>query len=188
MRVIAGTLGGRKIKTISGKLTRPTLDKVKESLFNALGQFFSGGIGLDLFAGSGSLGIEAISRGIDKCIFIDKNYAAYQTIKENIQLLNIEDQSEVYKMDAFKGLQFLKGQNYQFDYVFLDPPYQKQKINEIIKILEDDRLLNEGACIITECLKEEKLLKNYKNTHYIKEYLYGITKITIYKKSGDGNE
>lgn len=187
MRIVSGTLGGRTIKAVPGKKTRPTLDKVKESVFNALGQYFTGGIGLDLYAGSGNLGIEAISRGVDSCVFIDKDFLANQVIKENIESLNIESKSEVYKMDSFKALTMLYNKKYQFDYVFLDPPYQKQKINEVLTKLEDCNLLKDEATIIVECLKETELLLNYKGIKLEKEYIYGITKITIYKKYGDRN-
>ncbi|QVK18892.1 16S rRNA (guanine(966)-N(2))-methyltransferase RsmD [Mycoplasmatota bacterium] len=185
MRIVSGTLRGRTVKAVPGKKTRPTLDKVKESVFNALGQYFTGGIGLDLYAGSGNLGIEAISRGLDSCVFIDRDFLAHQVIKDNIKTLNIESQCEIFKMDSFKALTMLSNKKYQFDYVFLDPPYQKQKINEVLTKLEDYDLLNDEATIIVECLKESELLVKYKGLQLEKEYIYGITKISIYKKCGD---
>lgn len=188
MRVVAGSLKGRIIKSITGNKTRPTLDKVKEAMFNALGQFFLGGVALDLFAGSGNLGIEAISRGIDKCIFIEKDYHAYKIIKENLENLKIDDKAIVYKNDAFKALKFLLVNNYKFDYIFLDPPYNKQRINDIIIFLEDNNMLNDNALIICEYLKEDELISSYQNIHLNKTYLYGITKISIYKKGGEVND
>jgi len=185
MRVVSGDLRGRLIKPVPGKNTRPTLDKVKESVFNAIGQYFPGGLGLDLYAGSGNLGIEAISRGLNLCIFVDRDYSANQIIKENIKNLKIESKSEIYKMDAFTALTMLSNKSYQFDYVFIDPPYEKQKIDEILTLLEDLNLLNIEATVIVECSKETNTLENYKQLHYIKEYVYGITKIIIYQKRGD---
>jgi 16S rRNA (guanine(966)-N(2))-methyltransferase RsmD len=186
MRVVAGFLRGRTIKPVPGKNTRPTLDKVKEAVFNILGQFFAGGVGLDLYSGSGNLGIEAISRGLDKCVFVEKSYLAYQTIVNNLKQLAISDYSEVYKIDANL---FLK--NYhkdKFDYVFLDPPYKNHQINDILVTLVDKNLLNRYATVTVECLKTNELFSSYQDLVMEKEYLYGISKITIYKKTGDNNE
>src|SRR5690625_390253 len=104
MRVIAGDFRGRILKSVPGTQTRPTSDKIKEAAFHMMGPFFDGGICLDLFAGSGSLGIEAISRGFDFSVFIEKNRRAIHTISKNIKLLNIEEKTEVSRMDAFKAL------------------------------------------------------------------------------------
>lgn len=188
MRVVAGFLRGRKIISVPGKNTRPTLDQVKEALFNILGQFFTSGKGLDLFAGSGSLGIEAISRGLEKCVFVDKDFKSYQVIKENLQLLNIEQKSEVYKMDYLKALKYFQEKKEKFDYVFLDPPYHLQKMNEIMKLLVDYDLLNEDAIVTCESLKEEDLIDSYQSIKLKKVYYYGISKITIYQKGGVFNE
>ncbi len=188
MRVIAGSLGGRHIKAVPGNSTRPTLDKVKESIFNAIGQYFDDDIILDLFAGSGNLGIEAISRGAKKCIFIEKSIHAHRIINENIDILKIRDYCEVYKIDAFIALDLLKNKGYCFDYIFLDPPYKNQKINEILTKLVDKNLLNNNAKIIVECLKQDELISEYKDLRFLKQYIYGITKISIFKKYGDNNE
>lgn len=188
MRIIAGTLRGRTIKAVPGNSTRPTLDKVKESVFNVIGQYFDDDIILDLFAGSGNLGIEAISRGAKKCVFIEKDYHAYKIINENIDLLKISDQCEVFKMDANSALDFLKNKGYSFDYIFLDPPYKKQKINETIINLVDKNLLNDNAKIIVECLKEDELIDEYQGLRFLKQYIYGITKISIFEKYGDRDE
>ena len=99
MRVIAGKFKSRQLKSVDSKLTRPTTDKNKENLFNMIGPFFDGGVCLDLFGGSGGLGIEAISRGMDELYSVDKQYKAFATIKENIQTLKIQDAAHVYKMD-----------------------------------------------------------------------------------------
>lgn len=182
MRVIAGEYRGRVVKAVPGMNTRPTLDKVKESVFNALGQFFDGGTVLDLYAGSGNLGIEALSRGASQCVFIDRDFKAYQTIKENIKNLKLDDKSEIYKASDSKAMKLLKEKNWKFDFVFLDPPYNKQRINDVIKALEDGQLLNNEALIVSECLKKDLLLEAYHTIHFVKEYVYGTTKITIYKK------
>src|SRR5690625_4822655 len=121
MRVIAGNLKGRILKTVPGKSTRPTSDKVKEAVFHMLGPFFEEGICLDLFAGSGSLGIEDISRGMEQAIFIEKNGKAVKTIEENIKLVNIKDRVEIIRMDAYRSLRVLGKRQNQFDLIFIDP-------------------------------------------------------------------
>lgn len=102
MRVISGKYKSHPIKTVSNQKTRPTSDKVKEALFHSIGPYFPGGSALDLFAGSGGLGIEALSRGVDHVIFVDKDYQANQLIKENIRQLNLTEQCEIYRTDAFE--------------------------------------------------------------------------------------
>ena len=107
MRVIAGEHNGRQLPPVPNRLTRPTTDKVKEALFQIIGPFFEGGQALDLFAGSGGLGIEALSRGLDHCVFVDKHPKAIQTIYENLKSLNIEEQAEVFRTDAFLFVVYL---------------------------------------------------------------------------------
>lgn len=104
MRVISGTRKGRTLKAVPGQSTRPTTDKVKESIFNMIGPYFDGGWALDLFAGSGGLGIEALSRGFDHCIFVDRDIKAIQTIKGNLNQLSLMDQSEVFRNEAKRAL------------------------------------------------------------------------------------
>ena len=105
MRVIAGKFKSRQLKSVDSSHTRPTTDKNKENLFNMIGPYFDGGICLDLFGGSGGLGIEALSRGMDELYSVDKQYKAFATIRENFKLLKIEDVAHVYKMDFRKALQ-----------------------------------------------------------------------------------
>ena len=186
MRIIAGKHKGRTIKTIKGTATRPTLDKVREAVFNILGQYFDGGVALDLFAGSGALGIEAVSRGIDKCIFVDVNIEAIKVIKENLKSLGIES-SEVIKGDALKALDGVL-RSYQFDLVFLDPPYHKNLIDTVLCKLIDNNLLKKEAVVVVESSKEENFIERYKSITFQKSYLYGITKIAIYKNVGDDYE
>lgn len=188
MRVIAGNLRGRVIKTIPGKNTRPTLDNVKEAMFNLLGQFFTGGKCLDLFSGSGSLGIEAISRGCDSCVFVERNYLAMKIIKENLQALGLDSKCEVYKMDVFKAINLLNKKGEKFDYIFLDPPYEKQNIDKVLQMLIDQDLLNKSGKIIVECVKTTELITSYQDLQIEKEKTYGITKIIIYKKYGDESD
>ncbi len=182
MRVIAGELKGRIIKPVKGMDTRPTTDKIKENIFNIIGPYFEGGLGLDLFGGSGNLGIEAISRGVDKVIFTDKQHQAVATIKQNLADLKIEDRAEVYKNDAYKSLKTLADRGVKFDIIFLDPPYKGQKINEIITFVHEHDMLAEYGIIMAECLKEDVLMESIADIDVIRRVEYGITAITIYQK------
>ena len=133
MRVIAGIHKSKALESLEGRNTRPTMDKVKEGIFNSLHEV--SGLGLDLFAGSGALGIEALSRGMDKVIFVDQNFKAVKVIKSNLKQLDLISQSEVYKNNADRALKALAKREIQFDYIFLDPPYNKGLIDEALKAL-----------------------------------------------------
>ena len=120
MRVVAGEYGGRRLKAVPGMKTRPTTDKVKEAMFNIIGPYLEGGQVLDLFAGSGGLSIEAVSRGADHATLVDRQYQAIKTIHENLSVTKEEDKFTVLKGDAYKMLNKLAKQEQGFDYVFLD--------------------------------------------------------------------
>lgn len=183
MRVIAGKFKSRQLKSVDSKLTRPTTDKNKENLFNMIGPYFEGGICLDLFAGSGGLGIEAVSRGMDELYSVDKQYRAFATIQDNVRTLKIENQVHVYKMDYSKALLKFAQESVQFDLVLLDPPYGMKVHQKILDFLVEHHMLRDQCIIVIEDLKEEVIqvqepfvLKKHQN--------YGITSlhILIYKE------
>jgi len=182
MRIIAGTLKGRTIKAVKGMNTRPTTDKVKENIFNMVGPYFHGGWALDLYGGSGNLGIESLSRGIEIVIFVDKEGVAIQTIKQNLKELNLEECAEVYRNDAFKALKALSKRKIQFELILLDPPYKGQRINEILEFIDEHKLLAKGGLILAECLKEDVLHHQVGELVQVKREVYGITAISIYEK------
>ncbi len=178
MRVIAGKFKSRQLKSVDSKRTRPTTDKNKENLFNMIGPYFQGGVCLDLFAGSGGLGIEAISRGMDELYSVDHQYRAFTTIQENVKLLKIENQVHVYKSDYSKALFNFSTEGIRFDLVLLDPPYGMKIHQKILDFLNQHQMLNDGCVIVIEDLKEEKIevhepfvLKKIQN--------YGITMMEI---------
>lgn len=185
MRVIAGTLKGRPLKAVPGSGTRPTTDKVKESIFNMLGPFFEGGIGLDLFAGSGGLGIEALSRGLDKVIFVDKDSKALQTIKANLKECGLMDHSEVYRNDAGRALKAIVKREITFDYIFLDPPYKQKKLEELLAYIDENNLLNENGYVMCEYSSESTPVNVIGRLHKVKEETYGIIGISIYTYQED---
>ena len=182
MRVVSGTLKGRAIKAVKGSNTRPTTDKIKESIFNIIGPYFDGGAVLDLYGGSGNLAIESLSRGMDKAVLVDRETAAIQTIRHNISQLGLTDQAEIYRNDAFKALKALAKREFSFDLVFLDPPYHGQRINDILEFINEHQLLNPNGIIMAECLKEDLLFEQVGTIEQVRREIYGITAISIYKR------
>lgn len=178
MRVIAGKYKRRILKTIKSNSTRPTTDKNKENLFNIIGPYFNGGVCLDLFGGSGGLGIEAISRGMKKLYVADHNYQAYKIIQENVKTLNMDEEIHVMKCDYKKALKTI---NECFDLVLLDPPYGKNIIPPILMSLQEKKQLNPGCLVVCEDLKEVSFEDEYENLKKIKMVTYGITSLHIYK-------
>lgn len=184
MRIVAGDYGGRKLKAVPGMKTRPTTDKVKEAMFNIIGPYFDGGEVLDLFAGSGGLSIEAVSRGAKKATLVDRQYQAIKTIKENIAVTKEEERFEVLKGDANKMLLKLAQANRTFEYVFLDPPYKEQQIVELMQKLSELKLLKDDALVICETDQQAKLPEELENFMFIKHADYGITELTFYRYQG----
>jgi 16S rRNA (guanine966-N2)-methyltransferase len=184
MRVVSGICKGRALKAVPGSSTRPTTDKVKEALFNMIGPYFDGGIGLDLFAGSGGLGLEAISRGLEKVIFIDREAKAIQTIHENIKACHFENHVEVYRNDASRALNALIKREMIFDFIFLDPPYKKQQLISLMEKIDEHSLLQNGGIIVCEHSSEVDLPQLVGRYSRIKYEKYGIIAISIYTNEG----
>lgn len=182
MRVVSGEFRGRKLSAVPGMATRPTTDKVKEALFNIIGPYFDGGQSLDLFAGSGGLSIEGVSRGIDHAVLIDRQYQAIKTIRHNVAVTKHPEQFSVYKMDARKALGMLGSHQAKFDLVYLDPPYAKQQILKNLTQMVEDDLLNDGAVVVAETNQEANLpTADLPNFTFIRRQTYGITVLTIYR-------
>ncbi len=184
MRVIAGKYKSRILQTIQSNSTRPTTDKNKENLFNIIGPYFDGGNCLDLFAGSGGLGIEAVSRGMNCLYSVDNNYRAYSMVKKNIDTLKMDEETHVLKSDYRKAIETLSKDEIKFDLVILDPPYGKQIIQPLLIKLQELKLLNESCIVVCEDLKEEVFEENYLSLNRIKQVSYGITALHIYRFEG----
>lgn len=182
MRVVAGNYGGRNLKTLDGKTTRPTGDKVRAAIFSMIGPFFDGGLVLDLYAGSGGLAVEAVSRGMDKAILVERDFRAQAIVLDNIKMTKETDKFVLLKMDAHRALQKLTE---RFDLVFLDPPYAKESIAEDIEMLEDLDLLSDRAIIVCETDMSVNLPDEIAGFEIMKEKLYGISKVTIYERGCD---
>ena len=181
MRIISGKYAKRNLFTLKSNRTRPTSDKVKESLFNSLGQFFQGGNVLDLYAGSGALGIEAVSRGCDHASLVDINHAACTIIKKNVALTKEEQRFNVYNMRSSAALKLFSENDEKFDLVFLDPPYAKEKIAKDMLQMVKSNLLNDHAIVVAET-DDHTELGEIIGFSLIKEHHLGKTIVRIYRK------
>ena len=179
MRVISGSLKGRNIEGYSILGTRPTMDRVKESVFGIIQNYINNAVVLDLFSGSGNLGIEAISNGANKVYFNDKNIKCSKVINNNLTNFNVLDKSIVTTMDYKEAINYYKNNNIKFDIVFLDPPYKDMIINEILDSLLKNDLLNNNAIIICELIKKDIYYSS--NLILFKEKKYGDKYVLIYK-------
>lgn len=181
MRIIAGEAKGRKIVAPEGRETRPTSDRVKESLFNILMNEIGDAKVLDLFAGTGNLGLEAVSRGASQCIFVDNSRDSIKIIHKNIELLKYEDFCEVYDNDAYMALNVLHKRNIRFDIIFLDPPYHKNIIPLCIEKIAGYNILNDGGVIAAEHDIRDELADNIQDMSLCKRSAYGDTVLSFYR-------
>ena len=174
MRIISGTAKGTKLHTLEGENTRPTLDRVKEALFNIIQYEIEDSIVLDLFSGSGAIGLEFASRGAKEVYLNDVSKEAFEIIKQNIEKTHLAKKTNAYNLDFLNMLQKVK--NIKFDIIYLDPPYKSnfviEAINEILKF----KMITKDSLIIVESNENEKIkdnLKNIKNIEIIDKRKYG---------------
>lgn len=161
MRIISGTARGTKLFTLDGdEITRPTLDRIKEPLFNILQFKFEDSICLDLFAGSGALGLEAISRGAKKAYFCEINRKAVEIIEKNIEKTKMKEKSVLIRKDFSQALNEIRD---KLDIVFLDPPYKTNLINKSLYRILELKLLNKDAIIVAETDEPERVQKEIEN-------------------------
>lgn len=176
MRVISGTAGGKNLKTLSGgDIVRPTTDRVKEAVFSSIQFITEGACFLDLFSGSGQIGIEALSRGAKNAYFIDSSKNSIDVIKSNLKTVGFEDKSYVVHSD-FKT--FLNNTNEKFDIIFLDPPYKTGLLQEALPYAI--KCINKNGRILCECPIDEELPEVVGDFIAFRKYKYGNIKITAY--------
>ncbi|MBS4026768.1 MAG: 16S rRNA (guanine(966)-N(2))-methyltransferase RsmD [Clostridia bacterium] len=183
MRIIGGEAKGRKLKAPKGLTTRPTTDRVKEAVFNIMGYKVKDAIFLDLFGGTGAIAIEAISRGAAEAVICEKDFQAIRVINDNIISAKFTDKIKVLKMDAILALKILSKENYRFDVIYLDPPYQGGLLPQVMEQLYENNLLHQDGVIIAETSSREDFSKyNIKNSLSTCRK-YGETLITVFKNS-----
>jgi 16S rRNA (guanine(966)-N(2))-methyltransferase RsmD len=163
MRVISGTAKGTKLNSIEELSTRPTLDRVKESLFNIINSRIDDSVVLDLFAGSGAIGIEFLSRGCRKAYFCDTSNKAVKMIFQNLEKTRLESNAEVLNMDYKKCLQDLSNRKITFDVIFIDPPYKDDIAVDAVQKILSLNLLNKDGIIIIETDEKDREIENLKN-------------------------
>lgn len=173
MRIIAGSKRRLPLKTVEGKDTRPTTDRIKETLFNMLQNEIYGCYFLDLFAGSGQIGLEALSRGARYAVFVENAKKAAACITENIKFTKSDKESLLLQMDVIAALRSMEGK-YQFDIIFMDPPYDKELEREVLEYLKSSSLLKEDTLVITEASLQTDL-------SYVNELGFKILKEKCYK-------
>lgn len=173
MRVIAGSAKRIQLKTLEGMDTRPTTDRIKETLFNMLAPYLYDSRFLDLFAGSGGIGIEALSRGAMESVFVEKNPKAMQCVKENLKRTRLERKGMTMTMDVMTALYKLEGEK-QFDYIFMDPPYGQELERRVLEYLGDSSLISSDGIVIVEAAKETSF-------DYVERLGFSIIKTKIYK-------
>jgi 16S rRNA (guanine(966)-N(2))-methyltransferase RsmD len=185
MRIIAGNFRGRKLVSPKNSPIRPTSDRVKEALFNMIGPKIPGSRVLDLFAGTGSLGLEAISRGAEYAVFVEKNAVSVKTLNENIWLLNIREDCEIIMADAVDALSRLDAKNITFDIVFVDPPYWENLYKKVLSALAGYDIIKNGGLVIFEHPSDIDIDKDKHSFVPIKKKRYGSTSISILAKEDD---
>ncbi|MFC1650558.1 16S rRNA (guanine(966)-N(2))-methyltransferase RsmD [Candidatus Latescibacterota bacterium] len=178
MRIIAGKLRGRKIKAPKGLTTRPVLARIREALFNVLGDI-EGTRVLDLFAGTGAVGIEALSRGAESLVAVEKDFRQYRIIMDNLSIMGIE--AEVIRTDVKTALEKLSTAGRMFDFVFADPPYESGLALNAVESVFERGLISESGVMAVTVRKKEELPSEGNNYTMIFDRSYSDTRLVIYK-------
>ena len=179
MRVITGKARGIQLKTPEGMQTRPTADRVKEALFSIIHFDIPGAKVLDLFGGTGQLGIEALSRGADSAVFVDAREDACKIIRENLKRTKLETQGRVVRSDY---LEYLRRSKEKFNIILLDPPYAEVFLENALNCIAEIDILQSGGIIVTERPLGKDLLCQFEGLTRSKDYKYGNTLLTLYRK------
>ena len=182
MRVISGTRKRLQLHTVSGMHTRPTQDRIKETLFNMIQNDLCDAQFLDVFAGSGQMGIEALSRGAARADFVDERRDALDIVRENLRRTHLAEKAELVQGDYLSYLDRCKR---RFRLIFLDPPYAEKYLENSLKRISEIDILAEGGIIITERPKEKPLDGAFSGLARSKDYLYGKTAITLFRREED---
>ncbi len=178
MRIISGSRRGKKLLEFEGMDVRPTTDRVKENIFNLIRDYVADSVCLDMFAGSGALSFEAVSRGAKRAVMLDKDKRSVDIIRKNAKNLDFTDECEIVSTDAFEYAQRTKE---KFDIIFLDPPYNKGFIEPILGEIVKNELLLDGGIVVLES-DDTDFSAEFEGLDFLKQRKYGRTFITIYQK------
>lgn len=181
MRIIAGKARGHKLIPPETMETRPTLDRVKEAMFSMIQGYIPDSVVVDVFAGTGSLGLEAASRGAKEVYLIDKSPVTFPKLKENVNALKFQDFCTALNMDSYEALRSLARKEKKFDVIFIDPPYCKEMIPEAIKIIKENDLLVKEGIIVTKIDTVEEIYNGYEDIKFTRSKRYGNTTVCFYK-------
>ncbi|MDU2197518.1 MAG: 16S rRNA (guanine(966)-N(2))-methyltransferase RsmD [Peptostreptococcaceae bacterium] len=181
MRVISGKARGLKLDTPKNQDVRPTTDRVKESLFNMINSYIMDSNILDLFAGTGSLGIECLSRGAKNCVFVDKSKDSINIVRSNVKKARVENESTILNVDFKDAVKRLSTQNQKFDVIFMDPPYYENMFIECLKSIDKFNLLDEDGIIVVEHDTKDLFEDSIGRLNKSREKKYGNTTLTFYK-------
>lgn len=181
MRVITGSVKGKWLVTPKGNRVRPTSDRIKEALFSILGNKVVDSIFLDCFAGTGSIGIEALSRGAKKCYFIDDHRESLAIIRENLHITNLLNRSKIISKNSMSGIREISSYCKKMDIVFLDPPYLKELIHPTLLTIMDSNILHSSSLVIVEHSKKDAL-KHQDGLYCFKQRTYGNTVLSFFMK------
>lgn len=180
MRVFGGTLQGRRLQTCRVASLRPTSEKIREAIFNILAPLLTEGPVLDLFAGTGSLGIEALSRGMERTVFVESNGTIISFLKKNISHCHLEEKSEVIGFPVNKGLKILKARNEKFALIFLDPPYEEKLAGKTLLEISEAKLVTKDGLVIAEHSSKEILEESYGSLKMDDQRRYGQTLVSFF--------
>jgi len=181
MRVIAGEAKGRRLKGPRGTDTRPTSDKVKEALFSIVATRIDGARLLDLFGGTGGIGIEALSRGAARVDFVESDRATADVLSENVAACGFQNRAEVHRMDAFR---FLKQTLEPYNLIFVDPPYRDSRFKKLLPALGRGDMISPGGLVIVEHFRKIPLPTRIGALQFVRTYRYGDTLLTVYLREG----
>ena len=189
MRVISGSARSLKLKTLEGIDVRPTTDRIKETLFNMIQNDIYDCSFLDLFSGSGGIGIEALSRGAKQCVFVDNNPKAIDVINDNLEFTKLNENALVLDKSFEMAINLLYGKNYSFDVVFMDPPYDKGLEKNVLELLAKSVIINNDTIVIVEASLDTDF--DYVDSlgfEVYKEKLYKTNKHIFIRKNGESND
>ena len=185
MRIIAGNARGRRLQSVPGRHTRPTTDRVKENLFNIMGNTVVGAQVLDLFAGSGGIGIEALSRGASKAVFVDNERQCTAVIRTNLTAASLLPQAEIYTADVFRAVRILGQNQRKFDFIYLDPPYGRSLAAKTLKEIAANGLLTANGVAVAEHSSKEEIAQASLNLIRVRQVCYGDTALSFYRIEED---